>query len=46
MMYGFDIAWRGTSIPDYPVYAPMEDGSALVWWMRNVGSSSGKNKNI
>lgn len=27
LMYGFDIAWRGTSMPDYPVYAPMEDSS-------------------
>jgi len=27
LMYGFDIAWRGTSKPDYSIYAPMEDSS-------------------
>jgi len=25
LMYGFDIAWKGTSIADDPIYAPMED---------------------
>lgn len=25
LMYGFDIAWRGTSTAYYPIYAPMED---------------------
>lgn len=27
LMYGFDIAWRGTKMVDYPVYAPMEDNT-------------------
>jgi rhodanese-related sulfurtransferase len=25
LMYGFDIAWRGTNMADDPIYAPMED---------------------
>lgn len=27
LMYGFDIAWRGTKLSPKPIYAPMEDSS-------------------
>lgn len=30
LMYGFDISWRGTSMVDYPVFAPMEDSTGKI----------------